>query len=522
MTVNFLLCLNLNDDLHISIASFLSDKYKKNCFLTGYIKPEKLSSLSSDQFFDLCELNDLNIEKINKKTKNRNIDIWQRFTLNEFHILRDIFYSSSSRCGLHFQSFFDRENIFKKLTEKLFYIIEMNQIDIVIFDLVPHLPWELLLWNIMKMKNKGTFCFRRAGIGDAVYIEQEINGKFCKPYRNKNFKHPINELDSQNEILKYIKKYDFTRHQSGGKWNNLEIMNKKNNKYFLKKKIITFIRKYPPLYYSFYSFLNGMQLIYKPFKKAGLNTREISYSSIFPIKNRLELLLRNLKHGYDQLKNEEYLKKFTSNFNFKKEDFIYFPLHMQPEATTMPLGLIWSDQLSLIEYLSQNLPSYKILVKEHPNQYRYDFRKEKIRSLSFYESISKIKNVHLVDINTDSLILTKYSAAVAGISGSNQWEAIIRFKPVIQFAEQITSTINYCININEIPTNKLEIKLKEIIKYNKQKKFKSLFEFIIRSKDLFIYSGLNSRYVDLFMDSNYQTAKGNLIQAIEFILESTK
>ena len=354
MTVNFLLCLNLNDELQISIASFLSKKYKNKCFLTGYSKPEKLSSLSNKQFFDLCELNNLNSEKINNDSKNRYIDIWKKISIEEFRILRDVFYSSSSRCGLHYQTFFDRENVFKKLTEKLFYIIETNKIDLLIFDLVPHLPWELLLWNIMKIKNKKTFCFRRAGIGDGIYLEEEINGKFCKPYRNKNFKHPITQLDSQNEILNYIKKYDFTRHQSGGKWNDLEILNKKNNKYFLKKKIIFFIRKYRSLFYCFYSVLNGLRLIYKPFIKAGLNTREISYSSIFPIKNRLELLLRNLKHGYNQFKNEEYLKKFSSIINFKNEDFIYFPLHMQPEATTVPLGLIWSDQLSLIQYLSHS------------------------------------------------------------------------------------------------------------------------------------------------------------------------
>ena len=251
MKGNFLLCLNLNDDLHISIASFFSNKYKNKCFLTGYAKPKELSSLNPNQFIDLCKLNNLNYEKINKQYHKRNIDIWKKITISEFHILRDVFYSSSARCGLHFQSFFDREDAFKKLTENLFTIIENNQINLLIFDLVPHLPWELLLWNIMKIKNKKTFCARRAGIGNAIYIEQEIDGKFCKPFRHECFKHPISQKESQKDILDFIHKYDFTRHQTGGKWNNLENINKNNIKYFLKNKIINFVKKYRFLYYSF-------------------------------------------------------------------------------------------------------------------------------------------------------------------------------------------------------------------------------------------------------------------------------
>ena len=519
MTVNFLLCFNLNDDFQASIASFFSNKYKNKCFLTGYTKPKELSALKSNQFFDLCELNNLNHEKNNIENNTRNIDIWKNINISEFHILRDVFYSSSSRCGLHFQTFFDREDAFKKLTEKLFRVIENNQIELLIFDLVPHLPWELLLWNIMKLKNKKTLCFRRAGVGNAIYLEQEINGKSCYPFRDKIFKHPITKLSSKIEIMEYIEKYDFTRHQLGGKWNNREI-NKKIFISLLKDKIKIIFQKYKLLYYIFYSFRNGLSLIYKPFKKAGLKSREISYSSIFPIRNRWEILFRNLRHGFAQFRNELYMKNFYSNIKFQEKDFIYFPLHMQPEATTVPLGLVWSDQLSLIEYLSQALPSYEIIVKEHPNQYRYDFRKEKIRSLEFYRSISKIKNVHLIDINVDSILLTKYSCAVAGISGSNQWESIIRFKPVLQFSEQITSKINYCININKISINKLETKLEEVINYNQEKKIESLIQFIKGSKDLFIHSGLYSRYVDLFMESDYQTAKDNMIKAIEIILNS--
>lgn len=107
--------------------------------------------------------------------------------------------------------------------------------------------------------------------------------------------------------------------------------------------------------------------------------------------------------------------------------YIYFPLHLQPECTTTPMGGIYQDQLLAIEQLSQLLPqNWKILVKENPRQ------GPSHRDSEFFIRLALIKNVIPVR-NIDTHLLLSDAVIVATITGSVAMESVASGKPVIIF-----------------------------------------------------------------------------------------
>ncbi|WP_376691990.1 capsular polysaccharide export protein, LipB/KpsS family [Wenzhouxiangella sp. EGI_FJ10409] len=109
-------------------------------------------------------------------------------------------------------------------------------------------------------------------------------------------------------------------------------------------------------------------------------------------------------------------------------DFVYFPLHFQPEQNTTAWGGMYDDQLLAIEQLSRKLPDgWKILVKENPLQPGF------MRGKWFYERLNGIANAELVPVETDTYELLHKCRFAATITGTVGWESITGGKPVLVF-----------------------------------------------------------------------------------------
>ncbi len=115
--------------------------------------------------------------------------------------------------------------------------------------------------------------------------------------------------------------------------------------------------------------------------------------------------------------------------------FVYIPLQYQPERTTVPLGEIFADLIFMIETVAATLPEQWIVyVKEHPVQWWRQGRKySPFRYRGYYEKIARIPKVFLVPIETDNYELIDRSQAVATVTGTPGWEAILRRKPAVIF-----------------------------------------------------------------------------------------
>jgi len=115
--------------------------------------------------------------------------------------------------------------------------------------------------------------------------------------------------------------------------------------------------------------------------------------------------------------------------------FIYVPLHYQPECNTSPQGGPFVNQILMIKILSASLPNdWRIYVKEHPAQWMaFGLNYTDYRYRGYYRQIAKIKNVQLIPIETNSFLLINHSQAIASVTGTVGWEAILRQKPALIF-----------------------------------------------------------------------------------------
>lgn len=121
--------------------------------------------------------------------------------------------------------------------------------------------------------------------------------------------------------------------------------------------------------------------------------------------------------------------KTLSVEQLKGKKFVLITLHKQPEASIDVLGRYVEDQQVNILNIWRQLPNdWLLVVKEH-----------KIavgdRPLRFYTDLMKYKNIVFVDEKADSGTLIDLSEAVVTISGTIAYEASLKHKKVLIFAD---------------------------------------------------------------------------------------
>jgi hypothetical protein len=137
-----------------------------------------------------------------------------------------------------------------------------------------------------------------------------------------------------------------------------------------------------------------------------------------------------------------YLSKHKVDYT-KYSDYYFFPLHYQPEDTTIPTAGVFRDQLMIIKLFSRLMPENTVLlVKEHPVYFPKVLKITRIkepmtdyRTLNFYQAINNLKNVYLVDTFEDSIKIMRRSKGTLTISGSISLEAVKYSIPILLFGD---------------------------------------------------------------------------------------
>lgn len=145
----------------------------------------------------------------------------------------------------------------------------------------------------------------------------------------------------------------------------------------------------------------------------------------FYFKDRFSRKLRNLRGAqdlYDKL--------------LPDEDYVFYPLHYEPEIALLLVAPFFTDQINLIKQIARSLPvGFTLAVKEHPQMVDYRLR-------SYYQELKKIPNVKLISPEVVSFDLLKKAKLVTTITGTVGWEGVQLGRPVITFGHVFYNTLS--------------------------------------------------------------------------------
>lgn len=159
----------------------------------------------------------------------------------------------------------------------------------------------------------------------------------------------------------------------------------------------------------------------------------------YVIRKKSSTQLNGMKYYIRYLLQKKYYKKPNDN-----QKFLLFPLHFQPEASTLTRATDFENQINTIEILAKNLPGdYILYVKEHYARIGH-------RNTSFYKSLLKYSNVRLIDPWIDSHSLIQKSDGVIVLTSTIGWEALIYKKPVFILGNVFYETFPYSIKVENI------------------------------------------------------------------------
>ena len=224
-------------------------------------------------------------------------------------------------------------------------------------------------------------------------------------------------------------------------------------------------------------------------------------------KIREETSLYEILRGFIYRCRLKIYYKMHSIKNIEDENYIFYPLHMEPEAANLARATL-GCQLFIIEQVSQLLPEgYFLYVKEHPDQFastqldKYYYKAlQNFRNIDFYKRISMLRNVKMLDICTPSSRLIDNSKAVLSIAGSALIEAVAKNKPIIVFGDgtSCVELLSDAFVINQIGsiTKSLEaIKDGFTPSYNDFSAMMNKYVFSMANKEFY---GVNSTLVEIF------------------------
>ncbi len=351
-----------------------------------------------------------------------------------------------------------------------------KKIQLTIFEEEPHKSNTYLVYQLSKFMNIKTYMPLRTiwqlGILPISIYEKKNNDELLQDLLNSN-KTNNKYADFEKYINSLSKNYDdVMKHHL---WNQInEIKEKKINLNFKKLNRLKFLLNFNQYSSDFKTYFSKLE-----------NSKE-NYINYLINKLYKLIFINKLKKNYNRLS-----KKINLN-NFKNK-YIYFPLQMQPEKSTLPLAGVFEDSLYTVKFLLKNTPKeFKIIIKEHPTHFIYWRNTTNLmwRSHNFYNKLIDLSDrIILIDKKTDVFQLIDNSIFVSSVGGTVCWEAAVRGKRSINFSR---IWFDNCPGVSTIFDEK------DILKFINEKLFNKSFD---RSEVV--------NFAKKIFDLGYNSAHGN-------------
>lgn len=121
-------------------------------------------------------------------------------------------------------------------------------------------------------------------------------------------------------------------------------------------------------------------------------------------------------------------KRFLTG-GMPSDPYLFFPLHFQPESSTLIAGSHFVNQIEVIKSLARALPvHWDLAVKEH-------FWMRGQRETAYYRELAAIPNVRLIGFDVPTKDLIDHAEVTAVVTGTSGLEAALMGRGVLVFGE---------------------------------------------------------------------------------------
>lgn len=109
--------------------------------------------------------------------------------------------------------------------------------------------------------------------------------------------------------------------------------------------------------------------------------------------------------------------------------YVYFPLHKETDLPLNFQAAAWFDQRFTVRLLASVMPNgYRLLVREHRHNYG-------MRPAGYYQELSRLPNVMLIDAYDSQFKYVKHAALVVTENGSTGWEGLLLRRKVLTLSK---------------------------------------------------------------------------------------
>lgn len=335
----------------------------------------------------------------------------------------------------------EMSNHYYELYNFWLYQIKTYKIDFCFHHYLPHDPSSLVLYLVLKHKKI-----------PAIFVDVPI---VLNKFRmlSCSLQHRSLLLENKNDKSKFDFYENFKKFQKS-------LLNNEDDAIPLALKFRTEKKTKFNLYLKYQNKINKiLKLImtdpYKAIKKIweyyfGLENAffKISRHSWASKKNNIfkiqYFFFTNILKLKLLLKLNHYESKCIKNIT---GEYIYFAMPAQPEGTTLPTALEFTNVVLVLKIIREAIPQeIQIIVKE--NLSVFETRNPYIsgvnyRSPDFYDELLKIPNLKFVSIKKNSHEIIKNAKLVAAINGTAIIEATAFGKPAITFGSNWYDNIDY-------------------------------------------------------------------------------
>jgi hypothetical protein len=180
------------------------------------------------------------------------------------------------------------------------------------------------------------------------------------------------------------------------------------------------------------------------------------------------ILYRNLFfRNVSRLIKSKLIKSYYENPNFDR-DYLIYPLHFHPEASTSLYASAFVNEFEVIRHIAFNLPvGVALYVKDHQSAWGYP-------SLSFYRKLRKLPNVFLITPFCNTKDLIRHSKGVVTLTSTMGFEALLMGKRVFLLGDVFYSIhknvikIRDYLNLHEVLFDKMREDSILDVEYNKK------------------------------------------------------